>query len=110
MPTPVTDRTVADAIDRVLEAEQGAATAITAAEAASRAAIEAAREERRRILERARDRITRLHDRAAAQLAMRLTRLGDTAARDEQASGLAPESAQSVVAAVAARLTSESPQ
>jgi vacuolar-type H+-ATPase subunit H len=110
MPTTDTDRTVADAIDRVLEAEQAAATAITAAEAASRVTIEAAREERRRILGRARERITRLHDRAAAQLATQLTRLDVANAGDERASALAPDSAQSVLAAVAARLTSESPQ
>jgi F0F1-type ATP synthase membrane subunit b/b' len=110
MPVPETDRTVADAIDRVLEAEQAAAAAIGRAEAAGRAAIEAAREERRRILERARARIMRLHDRAATQLAARLAQLDMTLAAEAQASSLPPDGMPAVLATVAERLTSESLQ
>jgi vacuolar-type H+-ATPase subunit H len=110
MPVPDTDRTVADAIDRVLEAEQAAAVAIAGAEAASRAAIEAAREERRRILERARARITRLHERAATHLAARLAQLDLSVAAAEQASALPPDGMQAVLATVAERLSSEPQQ
>jgi F0F1-type ATP synthase membrane subunit b/b' len=110
MPTTDTDRTVADAIERVLEAEQAAATAIAAAEAASRATIDAARAERRRILERARERITSLHERAAAQLAARVAQLDVTVAAQEHESAHSHDVARSALAAVAARLTSESPQ
>jgi F0F1-type ATP synthase membrane subunit b/b' len=110
MPVPDTDRTIADAIDRVLEAEQAAAVAIASAEAASRAAIDAAREERRRILERARARITRLHERAATHLAARLAQLDMSVAAEEQASALPPDGMHAVLATVAERLASESPQ
>jgi vacuolar-type H+-ATPase subunit H len=109
MPVPDKDRTIADAIDRVLEAEQAAAVAIASAEAASRAAIDAAREERRRILERARARITRLHERAATHLAARLAQL-DMSVAAEEASALPPDGMHAVLATVAERLTSESPQ
>ena len=40
MTTTIPDRTVADAIDRVLEAEHAAALTIVAAEAAARSSIE----------------------------------------------------------------------
>jgi regulator of protease activity HflC (stomatin/prohibitin superfamily) len=42
MPAPQPDRTVADAIDRVLEAERTAAAVIVAAEDQARATIDAA--------------------------------------------------------------------
>lgn len=107
MPAPQPDRAVADAIDRVLEAEQAAAAAITAAEAQARASLEAARDARRRILERARQRITRLHERAELRLAGRLAQLDATtltAALTE--TGLRPV-ADEALATVAARLTTD---
>ena len=75
MTTTTPDRTVADAIDRVLEAEHAAALAIVAAETAARSSIDAAREKRRAILETARQRVMRLHERAQARLAGRLAQL-----------------------------------
>ena len=69
------DITVADAIDRVLEAERQAAQSIRAAEAEAEALLQAARDDRRRILDRARDRATRVHVRAQARLAEELAQL-----------------------------------
>ncbi len=80
MTTTTPDRTVADAIDRVLEAEHAAALTIVAAEAAARSSIDAAREKRREILETARQRVMRLHERAQARLAGRLGRVNTTRA------------------------------
>jgi F0F1-type ATP synthase membrane subunit b/b' len=107
MPVPDTNRTIADAIDRVLEAEHAAAAAIAAAKASARAALEAAREERRRILERSRARITRLHERAASQLATRLAQLDQSVAAATRGADSSHELTDEVIAIVAARLTSE---
>jgi len=107
MSAPTTDRTVADAIDRVLEAEQAATRAIHAAEAAAQLTIDAARETRRRILETARQRVMRLHESAQARVAGQLERL-ETAASAEtlDASGLRAVAA-AVLGAVAERLTTD---
>ncbi len=105
--TPAPDRTVADAIDRVLEAEHVAALAIVAAETDARASIDAAREERRRILELARQRVMRLHERAEARLAGRIMQL-DAAAAIETLDAVALQSvAADALAAVAERLTTD---
>lgn len=109
MPAPDTDRTVADAIDRVLDAERATAAALVAAGSAARATIDAAREERRRILERARARITRLHERASAQLAQRLAQLDRELAAEERAATPAPAATRAVLDTVAARLTRAAP-
>jgi vacuolar-type H+-ATPase subunit H len=105
--TPEPDRTVADAIDRVLEAEHAAALAIVAAENSARAVIDSAREERRRILEHARQRVMRLHERAQARLAGRLAQL-DAAAAIETLDAVALQAvATAVLAAVAEQLTTD---
>lgn len=109
MPVPDTNRTVAAAIDRVLDAEHAAAAAIAAAEASARATLEAAREERRRILERSRARITRLHEVAAARLATRLAQLDQSVAAAARAAAVSSEVTADVLDVVAARLTSEVP-
>jgi vacuolar-type H+-ATPase subunit H len=101
------DRTVADAIERVLAAEQSAATALAAADEAARLAIEAAREQRRRLLDRARQRAGRLHAAAEHRLAARLLQL------EADAVGDAPDAAQlqavaaAAIAALAERLTTD---
>lgn len=62
----VAEQAVAEAMNRVLEAEREAAGAIEAQARACEQLLEAARERRRRILERARGRAARVH--AAATL------------------------------------------
>ena len=104
------DSTVADAIDRVLQAEQATAEAIHAAEESAAATIAAARETRRTLLETARRRSVRMHERAQALLARRLSELDGAAAtaqvRDRS------ELAASVTTAIdriAAQLTTDEP-
>jgi hypothetical protein len=109
MPVPEPDRTVADAIDRVLEAEQAAAAAILTAEASARATIEAARETRRQVLERARQRVMRLHERAGTRLAERLARLDVEIAGDDCSAAASAHAATGALAAVAERLTTDEP-
>ncbi len=109
MPVPQPDRTVADAIDRVLATEQAAAAAIGVAEAAARATIEAARETRRQVLERARQRVMRLHERAETRLAARLARLDAQLAGDECSGAASADAAAGTLAAVAERLTTDGP-
>jgi len=109
MPVPDANRTVADAIDRVLEAEHAAAEAIATAEASARAATDAAREEHRRILERSRARISRLHELATARLATRLAQLDQNVAAATRAACISQDATDEVLAVVAERLTSEAP-
>jgi len=109
MPVPEPDRTVADAIDRVLETEQAAAAAIIAAEGSARTAIEAARETRRQILERARQRVMRLHERAGLRLAARLARLDAEITGDDCSAAASADAATGALAAVAERLTTDEP-
>lgn len=78
-PTPDTSH-VADAINRVLDAERATAAAIAAAQVSAEARLEAARDRRRQILERARERVVRLHERAQAQLETRLAEMDRGAA------------------------------
>ena len=107
MSAPIPDRTVADAIDRVLEAEHAAALAILAAEAAAQSAIDAARETRRGILETARRRVMRLHESSQARVAGQLERLESAASAETlDASGLRAVAA-AVLGAVAERLTTD---
>jgi vacuolar-type H+-ATPase subunit H len=107
MPVPEQDRTVADAINRVLEVERAASAAIVEAELTAKVTIEAAREARRRILERARQRVMRMHERAEVRLATRLAQLDATAAADEHRARLSPDEADAVLAIVATRLTTD---
>jgi cell division septum initiation protein DivIVA len=59
------DMRVAQAMDRVLEAERAAQSAIVDCEKQSQALLEQARQQRRNILQRAHDRIVALHTRSA---------------------------------------------
>jgi vacuolar-type H+-ATPase subunit H len=105
--TPAPDRTVADAIDRVLEAEHAAALTIVAVEAEARAGIDAARETRRGILDQARQRVMRLHERAQQRLAGRLAQLDAVAAIETLDAAALQAVAADALAAVAARLTTD---
>jgi vacuolar-type H+-ATPase subunit H len=107
MPVLEPDRTVADAIDRVLEAEHAAAESIRMEEATARATLDAARETRRRILERARQRVIRLHERAAARCATQLARLDAAIAMDQSKNLGRSDVAQGALATVARRLTTD---
>ncbi len=99
------DRTVADAIERVLAAEQTAAAALATADEAARVAIEAARERRRLLLERARQRMGRLHAAAEQRLAARLQQLEAAAVTDTPDAAQLQAAASAVIAALAERLT-----
>jgi vacuolar-type H+-ATPase subunit H len=107
MPAPTTDRTVADAIDRVLEAEQAVARAIEAAEAEAQSTIDVARETRRRILETARRRAMRLHERAQTRIASRIERLEPATPAEALDASAQHAVAAAVLGAVAARLTTD---
>lgn len=67
------DKRVADAIDRVLDAERSAQSAIADCEKQGLESLEHARQQRRTILERAQQRIVALHTRAARALEQRVT-------------------------------------
>jgi cell division septum initiation protein DivIVA len=103
------DTRVADAINRVLEAERATAAAIEQARLQSQSVIEAARDMRRNILETARRRIVRLHELAPARLAAHLQhpdarpRSGQA---DEAESGAVADAA---IARLAERLTTDDP-
>lgn len=107
MTTTTPDRTVADAIDRVLEAEHAAALTIVAAETAARSTIDAAREKRREVLETARQRVMRLHERAQVRLAGRLAQLDATASIESLDASALGAVAAHALAVVAERLTTD---
>jgi vacuolar-type H+-ATPase subunit H len=107
MTTLTPDRNVADAIDRVLEAEHAAALTIIAAEAEARSSIDAAREKRREILETARRRVMRLHERAQARLAGRLAQLDANASIETLDAAAMHAVAADALAAIAERLTTD---
>ena len=69
------DARVAGAMNRVLEAERAARSAITDCELKMQATLELARQQRRTILERARARIMALHARAARTLGERTAQI-----------------------------------
>jgi hypothetical protein len=69
------DVRVADAMNRVLEAERAARAAIADCELRMQASLEQARQVRRSILERAQQRIAALHTRAARSLEPRTARV-----------------------------------
>jgi vacuolar-type H+-ATPase subunit H len=71
----------AQAIDRVLQAEQAAQSAIADCEKQGRESLELARQQRRTILERAQQRIVALHTRAARGLEQRLAQIRELQAR-----------------------------
>ncbi len=98
---------VAEAINRVLEAESEAAAIIAAAERDAEAVLEAVRGRRRQILETARRRASRLHVRAQQQLRQDMEQLDR--AEPAQETDLAELRALSsaAVARLATRLTSD---
>jgi regulator of protease activity HflC (stomatin/prohibitin superfamily) len=108
MATPTRDSRVADAIDRVLQAEREMAAAIVAAGSAAEAAIAAARETRRTLLETSRQRIVRMHGRAQPLLARRLDELEAAAAAAQSLDGGELEAVTpAVVDRIAERLTTD---
>jgi predicted RNase H-like nuclease len=108
MAPPTPETRVADAINRVLEAEREMAGAIVEAQAAAQATIESARESRRTLLETARRRTLRVHDAMQAQVAARLAQL-DAAGTDTDPESADLDSAiEAATARLAVRLTSDS--
>lgn len=107
MADKTTDRTVADAIERVLAAEQTAAAALAAADESARVAVEAAREHRRRLLERARQRVSRLHAAAEQRLAARLQQLEAASVGETLDATQLQAAATAAIAALAERLTTD---
>jgi F0F1-type ATP synthase membrane subunit b/b' len=69
------DKRIAHAIDRVLDAERIAQSAVAECEKEGLAALEQARQQRRALLERAQQRIVALHIRAARALEHRVAQL-----------------------------------
>ena len=108
MAPPTPETRVADAINRVLEAEREMAGAIVEAQAAAQAAIESARETRRTILETARRRSLHAHERMQAQLAARLEQLDAVGAESGPDGGGLGPAIDAASARLAARLTSDS--
>lgn len=76
------DARVANAMNRVLEAERSARAAVADCESQMQALMEQARQQRRNILERAQKRVLALHARSAQSVARRAERIlgpGETA-------------------------------
>jgi len=97
---------VAEAINRVLEAESGAAAVIAAAERDAEAVLEAARERRRQILEAARRRASSLHARAQLRLRQDIEQLDRAEPARETDQAKLRDLASAAVAQLATRLTS----
>jgi hypothetical protein len=105
-----TDPAAGQAINRVLEAERDAQTAVSASERAGAAALEAARQQARVIVEHAQTRIVALHGRAAKKLercgaALMERRMQDAAEAVKQLSD--PDRLGLALARVAVQLTTE---
>jgi hypothetical protein len=83
------DMRVAHAIDRVLEAERAAQSAIAECEKQCQESLERARQERRTILERTHERVVALHTKAARALELRNTQL-----REQQGQAVATAGTQ----------------
>jgi vacuolar-type H+-ATPase subunit H len=98
---------VAEAINRVLEAESEAAEVIAAAEKNAEAVLEAARERRRQILETARRRASRLHARAQEQLRKGIEQLDRAEPAQETDLKKLRAISSAAVARLATRLTSD---
>ena len=108
--TTTPDTRVADAINRVLDAEQATAAAIADAQSAAQASVEAAREARRLILEKARERVLQLHDRAQRRLDQTLRGLDAGAPPQDASETTLAAIADAAIARVAARLTTDAPE
>jgi regulator of protease activity HflC (stomatin/prohibitin superfamily) len=109
MQTHAPDARIADAIDRVLEAEHATLAAIAEAQTAAQASIEAAREARRIILEKARKRILQLHQRAQRRLDDTLRALDARAASPGADHSSLADLTEAAVARVATNLTTDTP-
>jgi regulator of protease activity HflC (stomatin/prohibitin superfamily) len=109
MQTHAPDARIADAIDRVLEAEHATVAAIAEAQTAAQASVEAAREARRLILEKARERIVLLHERAQRRLEDTLRTLDARAASPGGDHDTLADLTEAAVARVAVRLTTDAP-
>jgi hypothetical protein len=107
MATATSDTTVADAMNRVLDAEREAAAAIAAAEAEAETALQAARELRRQLLERARVRATRLHVRAQSRIDGAISELDAQSRSGRDRTGSTDDLARQAIDALARRLTSD---
>lgn len=107
MQRPSPESTIVDAINRVLEAERGAANAIGENQKRCEARLEAARAQRHAILERARQRAALVHALAAARIERAIGELESEArgqGSDHEAFSRLTDQA---VRALAARLTSD---
>jgi len=98
---------VAEAINRVLEAESEAAAVISAAEKDAESVLEAARERRRIILETARRRASRIHARAQQQLRRAIEQLDHAEPAQQVDPAKLRAISSAAVAQLAARLTSD---
>ena len=107
MATATSDATVADAMNRVLDAEREAATAIAAAEAEAETTLQAARELRRQLLERARVRASRLHVRAQSRIAAAIAELDAQLQLGRDSPASQDGVARQAIDALARRLTSD---
>jgi len=107
MATATSDTTVADAMNRVLDAERDAAAAIAAAEAEAETTLQAARELRRQLLERARVRASRLHVRARSRIEAALAELDAQSGSGRDSTGSPDGLARQAIEALACRLTSD---
>ena len=85
------DERIAHAIDRMLDAERIAQSAIAECEKQGLAALEQARQQRRTLLERAQQRIVALHIRAARALEQRVAQV-----REQQGRAAAGKTAQDI--------------
>ena len=107
MQRPSPESLVVDAINRVLESEREAASAIESNRKRCEAQLEAARAQRHAILERARERAVLVHALAAARVARAIAELESQAtlqATDREAFRKLTDEA---VRALAARLTTD---
>lgn len=103
----MTDERVAQAMNRVLEAERSARAAIAECEVRMQASLEQARQVRRTILERAQRRIAALHIRTERSLERRTAQPPERHAASDPAAAPVVESAhlQAAIDAVIERLT-----
>lgn len=98
---------VAEAINRVLEAESEAAAVIAAAERDAEAVLEAVRVRRRQILEATRRRASRLHARALQKLRQGIEQLDRAAPANETDLEKLRAISNAAVSRLATRLTSD---
>ncbi len=102
------DARVAEAMNRVLEAERSAQSAIADCERQSQESLERARAQRRAILERARERILALHARAAHATEQRTAQIRERGARapdSSDAPGAGDARLRAAIGSLAERLT-----